>query len=109
MSEEKFKIFLEDIPGVYYRIDKEGNFIMINTAGIKLFGYDSLKDIQKKNILKHFYLNPGEREKYFKELEKKNGYLKDYEIILKRKDGTPLVVSDTSRFYYDIEGNIAGI
>jgi len=105
----KLRTLFKDMPGIYYRIDKEGNFIMINTAGIKLFGYDSLKDIQKKNISKHFYLNPGEREKYFKELEKKNGYLKDYEIILKRKDGTPLVVSDTSRFYYDKEGNIAGI
>jgi len=105
----KLRTLFKDMPGIYYRIDKDGNFIMLNTAGIKLFGYDSLKDIQKKNISKHFYLNPVEREKYFKELEKKNGYLKDYEIILKRKDGTPLVVSDTSRFYYDKEGNIAGI
>ena len=105
----KLRTLFKDMPGIYYRIDKDGNFIMLNTAGIKLFGYDSLKDIQKKNISKHFYLNPVEREKYFKELEKKNGYLKDYEIILKRKDGTPLAVSDTSRFYYDKEGNIAGI
>jgi diguanylate cyclase (GGDEF)-like protein/PAS domain S-box-containing protein len=105
----KLRTLFKDMPGIYYRTDKDGNFIMLNNAGIKLFGYDSLKDIQKKNILKHFYLNPGEREKYFKELEKKNGYLKDYEIILKRKDGTPLVVSDTSCFYYNKEGNIAGI
>ncbi|MEA1940213.1 MAG: PAS domain S-box protein, partial [Candidatus Caldatribacteriota bacterium] len=31
-----------------------------------------------------------------------------YEIVLKKKDGTPLVISDTSRFYYDKKGNIAG-
>ncbi|MEA1940575.1 MAG: PAS domain-containing protein, partial [Candidatus Caldatribacteriota bacterium] len=97
----KLRITLKDMPAVYYRTDKEGNFIMINNAGIRLFGYNSLKDMRKKSISKDFYLNPGDREKYLKELKKNKGYLKDYEIVLKKKDGTPLVISDTSRFYYD--------
>ncbi|MBU2439685.1 diguanylate cyclase, partial [bacterium] len=47
--------------------------------------------------------------KYLKELEKNKGNLKDFELTLKKKDGSPLVISDTSNYYYDKEGNISGV
>ena len=108
-SEEKYRNLFENMPGAYYRIDREGNLIMINPEGAKLFGYNSLKNILGKNIAQHLYFAPEERKKYLKELEKNKGNLKDFELTLKKKDGTLLVISDTSHFYYDIEGNLAGI
>jgi diguanylate cyclase (GGDEF)-like protein/PAS domain S-box-containing protein len=82
---------------------------MINPEGAKLFGYNSLKDILGKNIAQHFYFTPEERKKYLKELEKNKGNLKDFELTLKKKDDTLLIISDTSHFYYNKEGNIAGV
>lgn len=79
-SEEKYRNLFENMPGAYYRTDREGNFIMINPEGIKLFGYNSLEDILGKNIDQHFYSAPEERKKYLKELEKKKGNLKDFEL-----------------------------
>lgn len=108
-SEEKYRNLFENMPGAYYRTDREGNFIMINPEGIKLFGYNSLEDILGKNIDQHFYSAPEERKKYLKELEKNKGNLKDFELTLKKKDGTPLIISDTSHFYYDKNENIAGV
>ena len=108
-SEEKYRSLFENMPVAYYRTDREGNFIMITPAGVKLFGYDSLKDILGKNIPKYFYFNSEDRKKYLKKLEKNKGYLKDFKLTLKRKDGTPLIISDTSHFYYDKEENIAGV
>lgn len=108
-SEEKYRNLFENMPGAYYRTDREGNFIMINPEGIKLFGYNSLEDILGKNIDQHFYSAPEERKKYLKELEKNKGNLKDFELTLKKKDGTPLIISDTSHFYYDKDENIAGV
>jgi len=108
-SEEKYRSLYENMPGAYYRTDKDGNLIMISPEGAKLFGYNSSKDILGKNISQHFYFAPEDRKKYLKELEKNKGNLKDFEITLKKKDGSPLVISDTSHYYYDKEGNIAGV
>jgi len=108
-SEELYRTLFENMPGVYYRTDKDGNLIMINPEGAKLFGYSSPEDILGKNISQHLYFAPEERKKYLKELEKNNGNLKDFELTLKKKDGTPLIISDTSHFYHDKDGNIAGI
>ena len=108
-SEEKYRNLFENMPGAYYRTDREGNLIMINPEGVKLFGYNSLEDILGKNIAQHLYFVPEERKKYLKELEKNKGNLKDFELTLKKKDSTPLVISDTSHFYYDREGDLAGV
>ena len=108
-SEEKYRNLFENMPGGYYRTDREGNFIMINPEGVKLFGHNSLEDILGKNIAQHFYSAPEERKKYLKELEENKGNLKDFELTLKRKDGSPLIISDTSHFYYNEDGNIAGV
>ncbi|HAJ33875.1 MAG TPA: hypothetical protein DCK79_11050 [Candidatus Atribacteria bacterium] len=108
-SEAKYRTLYENMPGAYYRTDKDGNLIMINLEGAKLFGYNSLKDILEKNISQDLYFAPEDRKKYLKELEKNKGSLKDFELNLKKKDGTPLVISDTSHYYYDKEGNIAGV
>jgi len=108
-SEEKYRHLFENMPGAYYCTDKDGNLIMINPEGAKLFGYNSLEDILGKNTSQHLYFAPEKRKKYLKELEKNKGNLKDFEITLKKKDGSPLIISDTSHYYYDKEGNIAGI
>jgi diguanylate cyclase (GGDEF)-like protein/PAS domain S-box-containing protein len=108
-SEEKYRNLFENMPGAYYRTDREGNLIMINPEGAKLFGYNSLEDILEENIAQHLYFAPEERKRYLKELEKNKGNLKDFELTLKKKDGTLLIISDTSHFYYNKEGNIAGV
>lgn len=108
-SEKKYRTLFDNMPGAYYRTDKEGNFLIINPEGAKLFGYNSLEDILGKNIAQHFYFTPEERKKYLQELEKNKGNLKDFELTLKKKDGSPLVISDTSHYYYNEEGNIAGV
>lgn len=108
-SEKKYHTLFDNMPGAYYRTDKEGNFLIINPEGAKLFGYNSLEDILGKNVAQHFYFTPEERKKYLQELEKNKGNLKDFELTLKKKDGSPLVISDTSHYYYNEEGNIAGV
>lgn len=108
-NEEKYCNLFENMPGAYYRTDREGSLIMINPEGAKLFGYNSPEDILGKNIARHLYFAPEERKRYLKELEKNIGNLKNFELTLKKKDGIPLIISDTSHFYYNEDGNIAGV
>jgi signal transduction histidine kinase/ActR/RegA family two-component response regulator len=39
----------------------------------------------------------------------KNGVVRDYEEILRKKDGTPIHISVTSQHYFDDDGNFAGV
>jgi len=108
-SEEKYRSLYENMPGVYYRTDREGNILMINPPGAKLLGYNFPKEIIGKNLAKDFYYIPEDRKIFLEELKKRKGSVKDYEVTLKRRDGTPVTVSTSSHYYYDEEENIAGV
>ena len=108
-SEEKYRSLFEDMPGVYYCADIKGNIIMINTHGAKLLGYNSPKELIGKNLAKDLYYIPDDRKKFLEELKKRKGSVKDYEVTLKKRDGTPVIVSTSSHYCYDKEGNIAGV
>ena len=108
-SEEKYRSLYENMPGVYYRADRKGNVIMVNPPGVKLLGYNSPKEIIGKNLAKDLYYIPKDRKSFLEELKKRKGSVKDHEVTLKRRDGTPVTVSTSSHFYYDKEGNIAGV
>ncbi|MBA7515367.1 hypothetical protein ES705_07406 [subsurface metagenome] len=108
-SEEKYRSLYENMPGFYYRADREGNVLMVNPTGVKLLGYDSSKEVIGKNLARDFYYIPEDRKKFLEELKKKKGSVEDYEVTLKKRDGTPVIVSTSSHYYYDKEGNIAGV
>jgi len=107
-SEDKYRNFFENMPGVYYRTDREGNLLMINPAGAKLFGYENTEEMIGKNVAQNFYFNPEERKVYLDKLKKYKGTLKETELIFKKKNGDPIIVSGTSHFYCNKEGNITG-
>lgn len=108
-SEKKYRTLFEDMPGVYYRADRKGNVIMVNPPGVKLLGYNSPKEIIGKNLAKDLYYFPEDRKSFLEKLKKRKGSVKDHEVTLKKRDGTPVIVSTSSHYYYDKEGNIAGV
>ena len=108
-SEELYQTLFENMPAVYYRADVAGNILMMNSTGVKLFGYDLPRDIIGKNLVKDLYYIPEDRKKFLKELKKRKGIIKDYEVILKKRDSHPVIVSTSSHYHYDEEGNIAGV
>jgi len=108
-SEKKYRTLFENMPGVYYRADRKGNVLIINPTGAKLLSYDSPEEIIGKNLAKDLYYIPEDRKSFLEELEKRKGTVKDYEVTLKRRDGTPVTVSTSSHYYYDKEGNIIGL
>jgi diguanylate cyclase (GGDEF)-like protein/PAS domain S-box-containing protein len=108
-SEEKYRRLYENMPGVYYRADREGNILMVNPPGAKLLGYNSPEEIIGKNLVKDFYYIPEDRKIFLEELKKRKGIVKDYVATLKRRDGTPVIVSTSSHYCYDEKGNIIGV
>lgn len=104
-SEEKYRRIFEESQDVVFVSSADGKFLDINPAGLQLFGYSSLDEIRKVDIAKELYKNPQDRRKYQQRL-RENGFIKDYELQLKRKDGTELIVVENSTAIYDPDRNV---
>lgn len=107
-SEMLYKTILDNIQDVYYRVDREGNLIMASPSMAMLLGYSSLQELLGQNIAQKLYLYPKEREIFLSRLYREK-MVADYEVTLKKKDGTPVIVSTNSHLIYDTEGSVTGV
>ena len=107
-SEERYRTVLENIQDAFYRTDLEGNFVMGSPSILKTLGYESFDILLNKPIADTLYYQPEKRGEFLRALAEK-GYVENYEVQLKRKDGSPVWVSTNSHYYRAPEGSIAGI
>jgi PAS domain S-box-containing protein len=91
-----------------YRSDLRGNLVYVSPSGARLLGYNTIEELLGKNIAEDFYYDAGERARLIQEL-KANGRVSDYEVTLRRKDGSPVPVSTNTHFYYDGNGTPLGV
>ncbi|MDD4136838.1 MAG: PAS domain S-box protein [Methanoregula sp.] len=107
-SENLYRTVIENIQDVFYRADMDGNLVMASPSWAKLLGYASLDEVPGRNIARDLYLEPHKREAFLAAITKK-GLVRNFEVVLKKKDGTPLYVLATSNIYYDKDGTPLGI
>ncbi|MFQ6083496.1 MAG: PAS domain S-box protein, partial [Candidatus Aminicenantia bacterium] len=104
-SEEKYRTLFEESKDVVFISTPEGKLVDINPAGVELFGYSFKEDLLEIDIAQDLYFNPQDREKYQQAIAEQ-GFVKDYELILKRKDGQKVIVLVTANAVRDDKGNI---
>ena len=104
-SEEQYRRLFEESKDAVFISTLDGRFLDINPAGLELFGYSSKEEMQQIDIVRDLYWFPGDREPYI-QLLTTQGYVKDYEETLKRKDGQRLIVLQTSTAVRDEGGKI---
>ncbi|MFX1465183.1 MAG: PAS domain S-box protein [Promethearchaeota archaeon] len=104
-SEERYRSLFEASRDMIYIRNKEGNFVDINPAGLKMFGYTK-EEMLNLNVME-LYVDPTERIKFQQEIER-NGSVKNYEVKLRKKDGTEIECLATSTVRLDRYGNIFG-
>jgi len=107
-SERKYRDILDNIQDVFYRTDGEGRLVMASPSWARLLGYASLEECYGRNIATDFYQYPEDRKR-FRERVYKTGSISDYEVELKKKDGSSVFVSTSSHLYYSDDGAVAGI
>jgi two-component system NtrC family sensor kinase len=86
---------------------KEGKFLNANRALLEMLGYKTKAEFLEIDIAKDLYLRPEDRRK-FQEMIERDGYVIDYEVDFKRKDGKPISVLHTGHARYDQQRNIVG-
>jgi PAS domain S-box-containing protein len=104
-SEKKYRTLFEESKDVVYVSTPEGKVLDVNPAGVELFGYSSREEHLSINIPEDAYVNPEKRIAFQQEIAKK-GYVKDYELELKKKNGERLHVVVSTNAVHDEQGAI---
>jgi len=104
-SEEKYRTLFEESKDAVYMSTPEGRFLDINQASVELFGYSSKEELLAIDIPNDLYFNPEDR-KIFEMMVYEKGFVKDYEIEMKTKDGRKLSILSTSSVVKDEQGAI---
>ena len=86
-SEEKYRRLFENSRDAIFIATPEGSFLEGNAAFFELLGYDR-KDLDMLKT-KDMYVDPRQRHSFLKEFNE-NGSVKDFELKIKKKDGSTL-------------------
>jgi PAS domain S-box-containing protein len=107
-SEARLKDIFENMPNGYYLSTREGKFIDVNPAFVKMLGYDSREELLQVDIACDLYVSPDERDQYIEESQNPEFLSASHpeQYRLKRKDGRIILVEDHSRYLRDEQGNV---
>ena len=99
-SEEKYRTLFEDSKDAIYLNDKEGGLINFNRSTLDLFGYsrEEMLGINTKDV----FVNPDEYGRWQEEIAQK-GSVREFEVKLRKKDGTEIdcLITSTVRLARD--------
>ncbi len=105
-SERKYRTLFEESKDVLYIGKPDGKLLDINLAGVELFGYDSKAEMLEISIERDLFVNFQERQFCMRALEEQ-GFIKDYEVVMKKKNGVHVTVLMTAIIDRDETGKLA--
>ncbi len=105
-GEERYRSVVENIQDVYFRTDSHGVITMSSPSASQIFGR-SCEEIVGMHV-DSLAMYPAEREKMIERLLS-DGVVRDYELTLRKKDGSPVYASFTSSLIKDEQGDVVGV
>jgi diguanylate cyclase (GGDEF)-like protein/PAS domain S-box-containing protein len=91
LSEQKYRNIVDYASVGIYRSTPDGRILMANPALARILGYDSIDDLQGRNLAKDVYLDERERTNALERFAA-NGFTIEHELLWRKKDGTPIWV-----------------
>ncbi|MEI7433705.1 MAG: PAS domain S-box protein [Methanomicrobiales archaeon] len=107
-SEKRYRTVIETVQDTIYQCNNQGTVTMVSPSWVKLLGYESFGECIGKNIAEAFYFDPLQREAFLNEVNSR-GFVENYPITMKRKDGSPVIVATSSHLYYGDSGEVLGV
>ena len=104
-SERKYRSIFENSRDAIFITTRAGQVVDLNPAGVEMYGY-TLVDLKELNA-RQVYADPAERENTAQGIEAQ-GFVQDYPVRMRRKDGSEFDALITSSFWQDRELQEAG-
>jgi PAS domain S-box-containing protein len=106
VADSSYRMFFEESKDVMFFSSPNGQLIDINQAGLDLFGYESREELFRCDIGRDLYYNIRDRIKLQQQLTKE-GYVSDFEVTLKRKNGRIVNALISASQIYDTKSNVS--
>ncbi len=105
--ENKYRLLFDGSKDMIFTHSRGGIFKDVNQACVDTLGYDSKEELLSLASVERIYINPVHR-KVFQEQIDSFGFVKDFEIGLKKRDGTCLYCLGSGHAVRDLDGRITG-
>ena len=106
-SERRYRELFEKVQEGVFVSTVGGRFVDCNQAFLDMLGYETKEELLQIYIPTDLYVNPEDR-KVLQERIERDGYIKDWEVEFKRKDGSKITVLHTAHALRDEGGRIVG-
>ncbi|MGA8761627.1 MAG: ATP-binding protein, partial [Candidatus Sulfotelmatobacter sp.] len=104
-AEDKYRLLFEQVQEGVYVAGPTGRLIDCNDALVHMLGYERREELLALNLDDDICANPIQREVFRQEIDEQD-YVRDFEMSLRRKDGTLLVAAESSFATRDAAGKI---
>jgi len=101
-SEENLRSIFNNMHDIYYKLDSNGKIVEASPSAVELYEYNSLDDL--KGIHANNFIYDLEENKILKGELKKNGFVKNYRIKHKNKNGKPIFLEANINIILNKEG-----
>jgi two-component system NtrC family sensor kinase len=94
-SEARYSTLFHNVPIGVYISSPEGKFIDVNPAIIEIFGYENKLQMLSIDIGKQMFISSEDRKRFLQRLKDK-GFIQNYEIQYRKKDGSVIACLESS-------------
>ncbi len=104
-SERRYRILFDESRDGIFITSRDGTLMDANRSFLEIFGY-AREEMIGTNV-RELYLNPFDRERYQQTIESE-GSVKDYELLLKNREGGELSCQLTATVRQGEDGSVLG-
>ncbi|MCA1917279.1 PAS domain S-box protein, partial [Methanospirillum hungatei] len=104
-NEKRYREIFESLEDLYYETDENG-IITVLSPSVRFSGWTAEELIGTP--VQELYVHPEDRSLLLSELSK-NGFVKDFELLLRKKDGTPIPISLSGSIIERPDGTKGGL
>src|SRR5450631_2718304 len=104
-AEEKYRLLFQQMQEGVFAATPEGKLLDCNDAFVRMLGHSSREELMALNLDTEVYASSERREVFRREVERHN-YVRNFEVQLRRKDGSLLSATESSFATRDGAGRI---
>jgi two-component system NtrC family sensor kinase len=104
-AERRYRELFDNIQEGLYFTSREGRFVEVNDALVRMLGYGSREELLQVDIPGQIYFDPAGRERFRTRMEEA-GVVRNYEETLRRKDGAPIHTLQNAFAVRDAQGQV---
>jgi diguanylate cyclase (GGDEF)-like protein/PAS domain S-box-containing protein len=104
-SEQRYRELFQNVTAGVFQTTPDGKFMAANPALVRMLGYDSEDELMELDVARDVYMDPAQRKQAVDAMMS-GGEMRNVEMVLKRKDGSKIVVLENSRVVRDAEDRV---